>query len=109
MFFFFSSRRRHTRFKCDWSSDVCSSDLCFFGDVGEGAVMIVVEERGAGRSFLPSHSGGGGTVQEIDVEPAVVVVIEERDAGAGCVEDRGFFGRAGTMVKLVEASLMGDV
>src|SRR5260370_23795659 len=27
IFFFFSSRRRHTRFKCDWSSDVCSSDL----------------------------------------------------------------------------------
>src|SRR2546427_2571994 len=26
--FFFSSRRRHTRFDCDWSSDVCSSDLC---------------------------------------------------------------------------------
>src|SRR2546430_11715100 len=31
--FFFSSRRRHTRFDCDWSSDVCSSDLddgCLF-------------------------------------------------------------------------------
>src|SRR5260370_6918967 len=27
--FFFSSRRRHWRFKCDWSSDVCSSDLIF--------------------------------------------------------------------------------
>src|SRR5260370_53710 len=27
--FFFSSRRRHTIFKCDWSSDVCSSDLVF--------------------------------------------------------------------------------
>src|SRR2546430_11333825 len=27
---FFSSRRRHTRFDCDWSSDVCSSDLAFF-------------------------------------------------------------------------------
>src|SRR4030066_563520 len=27
--FFFSSRRRHTRFKCDWSSDVCSSDLAW--------------------------------------------------------------------------------
>src|SRR6266478_8957915 len=26
-FVFFSSRRRHTRFDCDWSSDVCSSDL----------------------------------------------------------------------------------
>src|SRR5690606_40768609 len=28
-FFFFSSRRRHTRFSRDWSSDVCSSDLNF--------------------------------------------------------------------------------
>src|SRR2546430_1349749 len=27
LFFFFSSRRRHTIFDCDWSSDVCSSDL----------------------------------------------------------------------------------
>ena len=27
LFFFFSSRRRHTRFTSDWSSDVCSSDL----------------------------------------------------------------------------------
>src|SRR5205085_4978686 len=27
LYFFFSSRRRHTRFDCDWSSDVCSSDL----------------------------------------------------------------------------------
>src|SRR5262249_57819550 len=26
--FFFSSRRRHTRLVSDWSSDVCSSDLC---------------------------------------------------------------------------------
>ena len=28
-FFFFSSRRRHTRSLCDWSSDVCSSDLFY--------------------------------------------------------------------------------
>src|SRR5438034_5426335 len=27
LIFFFSSRRRHTRSLCDWSSDVCSSDL----------------------------------------------------------------------------------
>src|SRR5579884_2737737 len=27
LFFFFSSRRRHTRWPRDWSSDVCSSDL----------------------------------------------------------------------------------
>src|SRR5699024_11695316 len=32
--FFFSSRRRHTRSKRDWSSDVCSSDL--IDDVAEG-------------------------------------------------------------------------
>src|SRR5689334_23949470 len=32
-FFFFSSRRRHTRWNCDWSSDVCSCDLCFGGPV----------------------------------------------------------------------------
>src|SRR5690606_40940263 len=31
-FFFFSSRRRHTRFSRDWSSDVCSSDL--YGESG---------------------------------------------------------------------------
>src|SRR5947207_15140739 len=30
-FFFFSSRRRHTRSLCDWSSDVCSSDLLAAG------------------------------------------------------------------------------
>src|SRR5260370_36437442 len=35
--FFFSSRRRHTRFKCDWSSDVCSSDLA----VGANVTLIV--------------------------------------------------------------------
>src|SRR2546430_12490334 len=32
LFFFFSSRRRHTRFDCDWSSDVCSSDLTCTGN-----------------------------------------------------------------------------
>src|SRR2546430_10895709 len=31
--FFFSSRRRHTRFDCDWSSDVCSSDLNGFNAI----------------------------------------------------------------------------
>src|SRR5437588_8009397 len=42
-FFFFSSRRRHTRSLCDWSSDVCSSDLHHLralrrrGDPPEGA------------------------------------------------------------------------
>src|SRR5699024_12022756 len=34
--FFFSSRRRHTRSKRDWSSDVCSSDLRLPGDAPDG-------------------------------------------------------------------------
>src|SRR5437870_8784426 len=36
-FFFFSSRRRHTRWPRDWSSDVCSSDLCAALDRFTGA------------------------------------------------------------------------
>src|SRR5437763_4830675 len=34
--FFFSSRRRHTRYIGDWSSDVCSSDLPRSGSAGRG-------------------------------------------------------------------------
>src|SRR5260370_8262199 len=47
--FFFSSRRRHTRFKCDWSSDVCSSDLDLDADRERKRLMghsISVEVNG---------------------------------------------------------------
>src|SRR5882762_10611119 len=40
-FFFFSSRRRHTRFKCEWSSDVCSSDLGGGGGSGVGPCATI--------------------------------------------------------------------
>src|SRR6267143_3846909 len=40
-FFFFSSRRRHTRWNCDWSSDVCSSDLDQVTALDCNAVMPV--------------------------------------------------------------------
>src|SRR5437660_5080007 len=36
--FFFSSRRRHTRWPRDWSSDVCSSDLDAAAEGGRGAL-----------------------------------------------------------------------
>src|SRR5690606_40378685 len=45
--FFFSSRRRHTRFSRDWSSDVCSSDL--FAVEG---VTLPLEDKWA---LLPSE------------------------------------------------------
>src|SRR5688572_20488383 len=46
--FFFSSRRRHTRFDCDWSSDVCSSDLFFpaFGVRMAAGRFFDVDEKG---------------------------------------------------------------
>src|SRR2546427_597532 len=50
-FFFFSSRRRHTRFDCDWSSDVCSSDLlaragCQLSAVARGAALQALRTQG---------------------------------------------------------------
>src|SRR5256886_9201319 len=47
-FFFFSSRRRHTRFDCDWSSDVCSSDLFFISDRPGvlGGITATIGEKG---------------------------------------------------------------
>src|SRR2546430_4424937 len=65
--FFFSSRRRHTRFDCDWSSDVCSSDL-----------------EGGGRS--------GGPAEDRRVEVGGVV---RRRAGAASVPGAGAAGAAG--------------
>src|SRR5256886_10059035 len=38
--FLFSSRRRHTRFECDWSSDVCSSDLSLSSATVRGLPFI---------------------------------------------------------------------
>src|SRR5260370_29516509 len=59
LFFFFSSRRRHTRFKCDWSSDVCSSDL------GDDVVASEVAERGPGAD--PQH--GAERVEGHETQP----------------------------------------
>src|SRR5437764_8076582 len=57
VFFFFSSRRRHTRYIGDWSSDVCSSDLYQLGAgakfVGGGFGLFWLyrsEERRVGKS-----------------------------------------------------------
>src|SRR5215204_6447672 len=44
MFFFFSSRRRHTISLCDWSSDVCSSDLAVSG-AGRSGVEALENSR----------------------------------------------------------------
>src|SRR2546430_7361740 len=54
--FFFSSRRRHTRFDCDWSSDVCSSDLCAASSVSRRSLSFSASLKFA----RPPLSPGGG-------------------------------------------------
>src|SRR2546430_13776571 len=49
MVFFFSSRRRHTRFDCDWSSDVCSSDLANFNTRRQLTVFYALPRGNASR------------------------------------------------------------
>src|SRR2546430_657119 len=57
-FFFFSSRRRHTRFDCDWSSDVCSSDLVPAGQgerFYEAVMSALVQRRGLDPPLGEAH------------------------------------------------------
>src|SRR5260370_2808708 len=56
-FFFFSSRRRHTRFKCDWSSDVCSSDLKFQARLARLGWLTVRDVVGHELSTLTARLG----------------------------------------------------
>src|SRR5688572_33031994 len=63
MSLFFSSRRRHTRFDCDWSSDVCSSDLGGDGGGGRhqrGGPDLVDGRSPGGRTRAQAQGGAGG-------------------------------------------------
>src|SRR6266568_6511441 len=66
--FFFSSRRRHTRWNCDWSSDVCSSDL----PVEVGVAVTRGDDGSQGTLFddseVPGLPGGSAT-QGIQGQP----------------------------------------
>src|SRR6266566_6059921 len=64
IFFFFSSRRRHTRLQGDWSSDVCSSDLIPWASNYFTETLIERTRKEFGQSFwgflmLGGMSGGG--------------------------------------------------
>src|SRR5690606_40001798 len=81
-FFFFSSRRRHTRFSRDWSSDVCSSDLHGAGDA---------RRRGAGRAS-PGGAGAGRARRLLQAHLARnpdVVGVAVKTNGKG-PEEKGF-------------------
>src|SRR5256885_5459849 len=75
-FFFFSSRRRHTRLQGDWSSDVCSSDLYFGGwaaideawDLALDPIALKASRRAFGCgvvSFLAADACGVKTTARI--------------------------------------------
>src|SRR2546422_9746133 len=64
-FFFFSSRRRHTRCSRDWSSDVCSSDLFAYG-LGNAL-------------YFPFHVGASTVLYPSRPEPAKVLEVITRE------------------------------
>src|SRR5690606_39726679 len=94
----FSSRRRHTRFSRDWSSDVCSSDLAVeqrepAREPRVGEIGIELVEIDPPAQTLVDH-GGGGQRGEEQVHPR----IDGLELGAG--ELLGEIGRASGRVCL---------
>src|SRR3712207_7743182 len=83
-FFFFSSRRRHTRYWRDWSSDVCSSDL----PRGDEQVRAVPIEPDRGRLRLTIWSGGCQVSDQRRLKQVTVAWgnnrSEERRVGKEC-------------------------
>src|SRR3990167_10556015 len=62
--FFFSSRRRHTRFDCDWSSDVCSSDL-LGGELYKDALWALCALPGCGPEIAEAFLRKYGTLSAV--------------------------------------------
>src|SRR5437588_12295116 len=60
--FFFSSRRRHTRSLCDWSSDVCSSDLVETSVFGGRDTRGVLDRSIAPCEYVAGLRGGADAV-----------------------------------------------
>src|SRR5690606_40945264 len=84
--FFFSSRRRHTRFSRDWSSDVCSSDLVGLdAGVVDAAVRALVEVHRIGVAEQVVHVAENLLIGA-DQEDAQQVFLrsEERRVGKEC-------------------------
>src|SRR5438034_8783165 len=80
--FFFSSRRRHTRSLCDWSSDVCSSDLSG-GSGGSEAPGDREPQKGEGDGTVPSNHDIVSQLQEGKLERGRRR-SEERRVGKEC-------------------------
>src|SRR5207237_2271764 len=94
----FSSRRRHTRFKCDWSSDVCSSDLSPTQKVTLEALTELLQEsdaRSLKQFLLTTFDGIGAAGAEKILAQAKLAIrqtpakLKEEEIGrASCRERR---------------------
>src|SRR2546430_5493773 len=81
--FSFSSRRRHTRFDCDWSSDVCSSDL-------EEVLAVLDREQPVG---VVTQFGGQTPLRLARwIEGAGYTIMGTPHAAIDLAEDRERFG-----------------
>src|SRR6266480_5347686 len=76
-FFFFSSRRRHTRLTCDWSSDVCSSDLAISSDGVSINASVVVRFRLQRDAVPVLHQAIGPNYEKILVQPGIGSLTRE--------------------------------
>src|SRR6516164_5093805 len=76
LFFFFSSRRRHTRWNCDWSSDVCSSDL-FVRKRSREAFRDIRFKTARLNAFLNEQVSGIAVVQAYSREHAMSLEFDE--------------------------------
>src|SRR5438270_4234611 len=74
--FFFSSRRRHTRFDCDWSSDVCSSDLTPIKNVKYSVENTRVEQRTDYEKLIIEVNTDGTIHPEEAVKQASRILIQ---------------------------------
>src|SRR5437762_13730811 len=79
--FFFSSRRRHTRYIGDWSSDVCSSDLFPFGDRADHHQRIAIVNGPAVVAYVARERIAGRHAQR---ELGAALRSEERRVGKEC-------------------------
>src|SRR6266436_6134980 len=84
MFFFFSSRRRHTRCSRDWSSDVCSSDLA---EVSENPVrsnqVVISWPVGTGDARLSVFSFIGERLYQATVRAPTNEYVWDLTIGGG--------------------------
>src|SRR3712207_7169020 len=88
-FFFFSSRRRHTRYWRDWSSDVCSSDLQGWKQVPGASFRAAGSHNVFGTAYVNPHTNRPTPPEDFGLLEAVYVTIkdersEERRVGKEC-------------------------